>query len=147
MLRTKISLIIVAFLAMFAFTLSPIDVYAQANQIRCGINAASGVNGCGQPAGQDPTKALNSTVTNVINILSAIVGVLAVIMIIIAGFRFITSGGSSEQVGSAKKTIIYAVIGLFVVALAQVITQYVISQASCPNGRVASGAHKGECKP
>lgn len=145
MLRIKITLLAGSLLALFTFA-PAVPVAAQVSkQLGCGVNAASGVSGCDQ-SGQDATKTLNGTVTNIINILSAIVGVIAVIMIIIAGFRYITSGGSSEQVSSAKKAIIYAVIGLAIVALAQTITQFVISQASCPNGRVPSGAHKGECK-
>ena len=50
-----------------------------------------------------------------------IVGVVAIIMIIVGGFRYITSGGDSSKVGSAKNTIIYAIIGLILVALAQII--------------------------
>lgn len=68
--------------------------------------------------------------SDIINLLSWVVGVISVIMIIVAGFRYITSGGASEKVTGAKNTLIYAVIGLVIVALAQFIVRFVLSQAS-----------------
>ncbi|MFI5271286.1 MAG: pilin [Candidatus Saccharimonadales bacterium] len=66
----------------------------------------------------------------VVNFFSVIVGAISVIMIIYGGFRYITSGGDSGRVGNAKNTLIYAVIGLFIVALAQLIVHFVLSQSS-----------------
>jgi hypothetical protein len=48
-------------------------------------------------------------------------------MIIVGGFRYITSGGDSSNVSGAKNTLIYAVVGLVIVALAQFIVRYVLS--------------------
>lgn len=73
---------------------------------------------------------LNNFIATVINILSVIVGVIAVIMIIVGGFKYITSGGDSTKVGSAKNTILYALIGLVIVAVAQVIVKFVLTKAS-----------------
>lgn len=71
---------------------------------------------------------VDSTLATVINILSFVVGIIAVIMIIIGGIRFITSGGDSSSTASARNTIIYAVIGLVIVALAQFIVKFVIGK-------------------
>jgi beta-lactamase regulating signal transducer with metallopeptidase domain len=71
----------------------------------------------------DITKLIKSVVT----LLSTLIGVAAVIMIIFAGFRYITSGGDSNRVSSAKSTIIYAVIGLVIAVLAQVIVNFAVS--------------------
>jgi hypothetical protein len=51
-------------------------------------------------------------------------------MLIIGGFRYITSGGNSEGIGKAKNTIIYAIIGLIIVALAQIIVQFVLNKTA-----------------
>jgi hypothetical protein len=51
-------------------------------------------------------------------------------MIIWGGFKYITSGGDSNNVSGAKNTIIYAIIGLVIVALAQLIVHFVISQST-----------------
>lgn len=73
---------------------------------------------------------VNNLLRQIVNIISAIVGVIAVIMIVVGGFKYITSGGDSNKVSSAKNTIIYAIIGLIIVALAQVIVRFVLSQTS-----------------
>lgn len=72
--------------------------------------------------------SFNKTLAKIINIISIIVGVVAVIMIIYGGFRYITSGGTSEKVTTAKNTILYGLIGLIIVALAQVIVKFVLKQ-------------------
>ena len=77
---------------------------------------------------------VNGLVRKIINILSVVVGIVAVIMIIIGGFRYITSGGSSEKVTAAKNTILYALIGLVIVALAQVIVRFVLTKTTTASG-------------
>ncbi len=78
----------------------------------------------------DPTSGLTSLAKTVTKWFSIIVGAVSIIMIIYGGFRYITSGGSSEKVGSAKNTLIYAIIGLVIVALAQLIVNVVITQSN-----------------
>lgn len=76
------------------------------------------------------TNNLNSFITKLVNVFSVVVGVVAVVMIIFGGFRYITSGGDSGNISNAKNTIIYAIIGLVIVALAQFIVQFVLNRAS-----------------
>jgi cytochrome bd-type quinol oxidase subunit 2 len=78
----------------------------------------------------DPDDTINNIITTVINIFSLIVGVVSVIMIIIGGLKYITSGGDSGNVTGAKNTILYAVIGLVIVALAQVIVRFVLGRVT-----------------
>lgn len=78
---------------------------------------------------------VNNLITQIINIISVIVGIVAVIMIIWGGFKYITSGGDSGNVTGAKNTILYAIIGLIIVALAQFIVRFVLSKTT---GTVAS---------
>lgn len=73
------------------------------------------------------TSGLNNTIENIIDIFSVIVGIIAVIMIIVNGLKFITSGGDANKVGSAKSGIIYAIVGIIIVALAQFIVKFVIT--------------------
>lgn len=74
-----------------------------------------------------PGANLTRIIMTIINIISVIVGAVAVIMIIIGGFRYVTSGGNDSSVASAKNTILYALIGLIIVALAQVIVRFVLT--------------------
>ena len=80
--------------------------------------------------GNDAVGRVNKLIANIVNIFSVVVGVVAVIMIIIGGFRYITSGGDSGNVTSAKNTILYAIIGLVIVALAQFIVKFVLAKAT-----------------
>ncbi len=73
---------------------------------------------------------LDKLITDVVNIFSVVVGVVAVIMIIYGGFRYITSGGDSGNVTNAKNTILYALVGLVIVALAQFIVKFVLNKAT-----------------
>ena len=49
------------------------------------------------------------------------------VMIIIAGFKYVTSGGDTNGVASAKNTIIYAIIGIVVAALGQILVHFVLT--------------------
>lgn len=80
--------------------------------------------------GEDAEERVNGIIRLVINMFSLIVGVISVIMIIIGGLKYITSGGDSGNVSGAKNTILYAIIGLIVVALAQVIVRFVLQKAT-----------------
>lgn len=71
---------------------------------------------------------VESLLSNVINLFSIIVGVIAVVMIIVGGLKYITSRGDSSSVSSAKNTILYAVVGLVVAALAQFLVHYVLAR-------------------
>jgi len=84
------------------------------------------------PISKDPTKSLSDTIKNGVEVLSVVVGVVAVVMIMIAGFRYITSGGSSDKITSAKNTLMYALIGIIIVALAQVVVKFVLHTATTP---------------
>lgn len=79
--------------------------------------------------GVDQQNGLAAFAKTAVNIMSLIVGVLAVLMIVYGGLRYVTSGGSSEGVGNAKNVIIYALIGLIIVALAQAIVHFVLNAA------------------
>lgn len=78
----------------------------------------------------DAGAAVDNIVTNVIDILSLAVAAIAVVMIIIGGLRYITSSGESGNVTGAKNTIMYAVVGLVVVALAQIIVRFVVQKST-----------------
>jgi len=108
--------------ATAGLAVAPITVHAEtAKEAAC--RAINNGRGCNQEGAEN---RINNTVKNVVNIFSIVVGLTAVIMIIVGGFKYVTSAGDSSKVTSAKNTILYAVIGLVVVALAQVIVQFVL---------------------
>ena len=61
-----------------------------------------------------------------INIILWVVGVAAVIVIVVAGLKYVTSSGNPSAVSSAKTTILYAVIGLVIAITAYAIVNFVL---------------------
>jgi hypothetical protein len=96
--------------------------------------AAGTATTCTQTNGTGST-GVEQIARDVTTIFSEIVGAISIIMIIYAGFRYITSGGDSGKVGNAKTTLIYALVGLVIVVLAQLIVRFVLTQA----GNVTNG--------
>jgi hypothetical protein len=88
------------------------------------VNGGTG-NSC-DPNGA--TTNIGGIVRSGLNIFSIVIGIAAVVMIMVGGFRYITSGGDSASVASAKNTILYALVGLVVAGLAQIIVQFVVKK-------------------
>ena len=106
-----------------------------ANSIVKGVNdSAPTDNGANGSVDCDSSHVDNSSITNlakrIITTFSIVVGAASVIMIIYGGFRYIISGGESGRVGAAKNSLIYAIVGLVIVALAQLIIHFVLNQAN-----------------
>jgi len=97
------------------------------SNLKCGTTLSTENKDCDVKEG---TTKVNELITSIVNIFSIIVGLISVVMIIYGGFRYVTSGGDSNNVSNAKNTIIYAIIGLVVVALAQFIVQFVLDKVT-----------------
>ncbi len=113
--------------------LMPIIVSAEPQGIQ--QNLCAGVNldvntDCnhGGITDQEALDRFNRIIHSIINLFSLVVGVVSVIMIIVGGLKYITSGGDSGNVSGAKNTILYAIIGLVIVALSQVIVRFVLNK-------------------
>lgn len=89
----------------------------------CGANPTSTV--C--KATQDKLFGPGSLWNNILETFTFIIGGISVLVIIIGGIRYITSGGDQAGITAAKNTILYAVIGLIVAMLAYSIVHFVIS--------------------
>lgn len=65
---------------------------------------------------------------NIVNTMLFVLGIIAVIMIIFGGFKYMTANGDSSKISSAKNTILYSVVGLVVAIMAWGIVAFVINQ-------------------
>lgn len=104
-------------------------------------------NDCAETDDQGGTK-VDSVIKSVVRLLGIVAGIVAVIMIIISGIKYISSGGDSSKIASAKNALIYAIVGIIIVALSQVIVRFVLGQTTkstmkCPTGQVVSA--EGTC--
>lgn len=77
--------------------------------------------GCGAADG-----GVNKIIKVTIDLLSIIGAIIAVIMIIVSGLKFITSQGDAAKAASSRQTLIYAIVGLVIVAAAQVIVRFTL---------------------
>lgn len=92
-----------------------------------GLKLAEPTASCGAASAE---KDGSNIAQAVINTLSIIVGVVAVIMVIIGGFRYVISNGDSNSLQGAKNSILYAIVGLVIVLFAQVIVRFVLTKAT-----------------
>lgn len=96
---------------------------AARNQVCDGINGQTGGNCAASTSGLE----ISNVVKVVLNILSIVAGVAAVIMVVVAGLRYTLSAGDANSISAAKKTLVYALVGLAIVALSQFIVRFVMS--------------------
>ena len=136
---SKIKTLVLSLALAFAAVFAPAGLVAAQSVNDCLDGAGGSISGCldagatttdPDNADQDATSRVDEIIRLVINVFSLIVGVISVIMIIIGGLKYITSGGDSGNVSGAKNTILYAIIGLVIVALAQVIVRFVLDKAA-----------------
>ena len=67
-----------------------------------------------------------SEIKQVINLILSIAGAVALLIITMAGFRFVSSRGEPQQVSQARNAIIYSSIGLVVLVSAFAIVNFVV---------------------
>lgn len=74
------------------------------------------------------TTDIRTTIAQIIRVAMGLLGIIAVVIILIGGFKWMTAGGNEDQVGEAKKWIFSGVIGLAIILSAYALTSFVISQ-------------------
>lgn len=121
----KIFIALTLLCSFLGLVLVPVTAFGQSKDEVCqGIGLTSSGGGCDSGGGSSVDNILKLS----LNILSVAIGIVAVIMIMLGGFRYVTSGGDSGKISSAKDTILYAIVGLVIVGLAQIIVKFVLSK-------------------
>jgi len=112
------------FLALaLAFVMLPaLAVVAQAQGTAdFGLNAAGDI---GLPnTAEDPRTAA----VNVVRYLMTFLGIIATVVILFGGFKWMVAGGNDDKVAEAKKLIIAGIIGLVIIIAAYAIVQIVVT--------------------
>ena len=116
-----------AILLAVSFLAVPVTLQAAPINDACeGLNLANPTTGACDRATAD--SGFKGIITVIINVLTVVVGAVSVVMIIIGGFRYVVSNGDSNSMAGAKNTILYAVVGLIVALLAQLIVSFVLTK-------------------
>jgi hypothetical protein len=119
--RRKISLV-----GILAAAVSLLAYPAAHAQINTGIEygSATGLSG----------DNLATIVGRIIHVFLGILGVVALVLIVYAGFLWMTAGGDEEKVTKAKQIITQAVIGLAIILSSYAITSFVVSKLTEATG-------------
>ena len=76
------------------------------------------------------SRDLKETITQVLNVLLGFLGIIAVIVILLGGFKWMTAAGNEEKVEEAKKLLGAGIVGLVIILAAYAIATYVINVIS-----------------
>ena len=126
MIRKLLLAVILASLCLFAAPHKAVafDLFGQ---VDCsGDQANSAV--CTSKTSNDPLTGTNGNLDRITNIIAIVAGGAAIIVIIVSGLRYVTSGGDAEKVAKAKNGLIHALIGIAIVILARAIIDFVIGR-------------------
>lgn len=127
----KIAALLVVFVGLTSFAIMPAaSAYDPIGDVCTDNTAVKPIALCtGQKdATTNPLTGPNGAFRIAANVVAILAGIVAVISIILAGFRYITSGGDPSKVKGAKDALVAAVIGVTVVALAQSIIIFILSR-------------------
>ncbi len=113
------------FAAIFALTVMP-ALAASNGTLNIGLDYGT-YTGLG-------TKDLRQGIMTIVNVMLGFLGILAIVIILWGGFRWLTSGGSEEKIGEAKKIISAGVIGLVIIFISYAIASFVITQLISATG-------------
>ncbi|MCK4554679.1 hypothetical protein KAU19_07025 [Candidatus Parcubacteria bacterium] len=126
-------LIIVFSLATVNYSLA--DKFIDPAEIKSQVSNFSGAGG----ANFDTNATIGSVVAAAIKGFIALLGVIFVVLIILAGYKWMNAGGEEEKVREAKDTIRHAIIGLIIIIAAYAITEFVFTHLPWGAGTVGPG--------
>jgi hypothetical protein len=107
---------------------SPVFADSASKQAACaGLNELDNTTNADCSNLDTQSGGFTNTISAIVDILSWVVGIVSIIMVLVAGLKYMTSGGDANKAGSAKSTLIYAMIGLAIAALAQALVHFVLS--------------------
>ena len=71
---------------------------------------------------------VRQTAARIINVALGFLGIIAVVVVLLGGFKYMVAGGNEEKTSQARKLIVSGIIGLAIILSAWAITSFVISR-------------------
>jgi hypothetical protein len=112
---------IAASLALAVSMAAPAVVHAQLTSNDLGVGAVQ--NDLALSGGD-----VRQTAARIINVSLGFLGIIAVVIVLIGGFKYMVSGGNEEKTSEARRLIVSGIIGLAIILSAWAITSFVITQ-------------------
>ena len=118
-----------ALLVAVGLAFAPVAVVSAAGGVVFGENQVCGGSG-GGAAGCETSQGnpVNLVLNRAVDLGATIAGLICAIFIVVGGVQYITAAGDAEKAKSARNTIVYALVGLLVTAIAAAIVSFVISR-------------------
>jgi len=79
---------------------------------------------------------VRDTIASIINVALGLLGIVAVVIMLWGGFRWMTAGGNEEKTGEARKIIFSGVIGIAIILSSWAIAKFVLEQLGTATGQV-----------
>lgn len=126
-----------------SLVMMPLVTHAALTPSNTGLSSAA--KGTGLTTSCTGSECLLTVIGNVINLILGFLGVVLLVMLLYAGFHWMTSGGETKGVQAAKTMISNAVAGVVIVAVSYAITAFVLGQLATiteegGGGEAAGGA-------
>lgn len=109
------------FSALIGFSTSPTPAQA-ANTL---LNGQVGWGETGSLAYGNATQDIRITIAKIITVVLTFIGLIFIVLIIYAGFKYMTSGGNEEQAKKAISLLKNAILGLIIILASWAITWYI----------------------
>lgn len=71
---------------------------------------------------------VRTTAARIINVALGFLGIVSVVIVLVGGFKYMVSGGSTEKTDEARKLIVSGIIGLAIILSAWAITTFVVTR-------------------
>lgn len=71
---------------------------------------------------------VRTTAARIINVALGFLGIVSVVIVLMGGFKYMLSGGSTEKTDEARKLIVSGIIGLAIILSAWAITTFVVTR-------------------
>jgi Zn-dependent protease with chaperone function len=127
-MKKKTLIKLASLIAVFTFATTPLVAGAQGlGTTKFGFDYAGQIEGLG-------TRDLRSGIMEVVNILMGFLGIIAIIIILIGGFKWMTAGGNDDKVAEARKLIVAGIIGLAIILASYAIAYFVVTSLMSATG-------------
>jgi len=124
----RLTLVVATLLCLFV----PAAAYAAYNPLDSACHAGGGVannsSACTADSSKDPITGPNGVLRHVTLLLGLMGGIVAVIILIISGFRYVISNGDAQKAANARSSALGAVIGMVIIAVATSVIVFVVSK-------------------
>lgn len=123
-IKRQMIVFFIPLLLLFGLALVPVPTYAASASVG---EACSGLTQLPDGSCDNNGSAAVKIANQAVKLLSILAGIIAVVMIIVAGFQYITAGGDSGKLGKARSALIYTIISLFILGIAQFLVHVVLT--------------------